>query len=514
MDEIIPNNLYINNFKNEEILNDKISEIPKLNEAIIDEIPKLNINEKIKQLNLKYEIEEIIDEIPKLNINEEIKKLNLKYEIEEIIDEIPKLNEEILNDEISKIPKLNNEIEEIPKFNEEILNDEILNISDDDSEFSDDESEIFEENVYIEKNDEIIINDEEEIWKKHPIYNLHEGSNYGRVRNTLTGKFLKGSTNKGGYSCFDFSYYAEKVKYKSKHIFIYECFYGIVDSKIYQIHHLDNNPINSNLNNLQKLTITEHGQITHSGKKKISPSKLKIAIWKIKIENNIEVERIKYDSAEDLVKFGFYRSYVIECCKRKLSEYRGYKFEYVDIPDLPNEYWASLYDEKFNKCQVSNLGRIKRRNYVGYGNYDINGYLKTKIKEKYYMVHYLICLAFYGKPPTPEHTPDHLNRDPSNNTIENLRWASRVEQSTNSSNVKKIQAFDAITGKLYKIWDSQVSAAKELNIFPESIFRVLSGKRKKANGYIWRYYDENNIIHSIEIPKINKIQAYNKYTGE
>jgi len=42
-----------------------------------------------------------------------------------------------------------------------------------------------------------------------------------------------------------------------------------------------------------------------------------------------------------------------------------------------------------------------------------------------------ICWAFYGPPPTPEHTADHIHGDRSNNCVNNLRWASKSEQQFN-----------------------------------------------------------------------------------
>jgi hypothetical protein len=43
-------------------------------------------------------------------------------------------------------------------------------------------------------------------------------------------------------------------------------------------------------------------------------------------------------------------------------------------------------------------------------------------------VHRLMALAFFGPQPTPWHTDvAHWDGDPSNNTIQNLRWATQAE---------------------------------------------------------------------------------------
>jgi hypothetical protein len=46
-------------------------------------------------------------------------------------------------------------------------------------------------------------------------------------------------------------------------------------------------------------------------------------------------------------------------------------------------------------------------------------------------VHRLQALAFLGDPPTVSHTVDHIDTNPQNNHISNLRWADIKTQSTN-----------------------------------------------------------------------------------
>lgn len=67
-----------------------------------------------------------------------------------------------------------------------------------------------------------------------------------------------------------------------------------------------------------------------------------------------------------------------------------------------------------------------------YGNPDKNGYNRVKIGDKYYFVHRLVAETFL---PNPENKPtvDHINRNIGDNSIENLRWATRAEQCENRS---------------------------------------------------------------------------------
>ncbi|AGE49254.1 hypothetical protein ATCVBr0604L_689R [Acanthocystis turfacea Chlorella virus Br0604L] len=42
-----------------------------------------------------------------------------------------------------------------------------------------------------------------------------------------------------------------------------------------------------------------------------------------------------------------------------------------------------------------------------------------------------IASTFLGKPPSLQHTADHIDQDPSNDVLENIRWASKREQNEN-----------------------------------------------------------------------------------
>lgn len=69
----------------------------------------------------------------------------------------------------------------------------------------------------------------------------------------------------------------------------------------------------------------------------------------------------------------------------------------------------------------------KKGDYVCYDTYldlDGNG-------QKHYKIHRLVALAFLPNPDNKTEI-DHIDRNPANNAVSNLRWSSRSEQCFNS----------------------------------------------------------------------------------
>ncbi len=64
----------------------------------------------------------------------------------------------------------------------------------------------------------------------------------------------------------------------------------------------------------------------------------------------------------------------------------------------------------------------------------------------------------------------------------------------NISIIKKIVSSYDLNGKLVKIYDCIIDAAKENNITDGAIHNCLSNRRKQVAGFIWRYGNKNEII--------------------
>ena len=166
------------------------------------------------------------------------------------------------------------------------------------------------------------------------------------------------------------------------------------------------------------------------------------------------------------------------------------------------EVWKDI-PEYENLYQVSNLGRVRSLDRIVYNNggeelrkgtilkggktsrnsnYHYVGLSKDgKVTNKY--IHRLVAEAFI---PNPENKPtvDHLNRDTSNNTLENIRWATYDEQATNrnNTNIQNRKAINIEYSGEVITFNSQTECAKYFNITKNRVNELFKGKRSEYKG--------------------------------
>ena len=115
--------------------------------------------------------------------------------------------------------------------------------------------------------------------------------------------------------------------------------------------------------------------------------------------------------------------------------------------------------------QISKLGN-GRWCKVQRGTLPKTGRYKVRVDGRHYQVHNLLLRAFEGPKPAREHTGDHINRNSTDNRVENLRWATKAEQSLNRNKPRLLSTAKPIyVQKLDKSeppqWFESIEGAKD-----------------------------------------------------
>lgn len=163
------------------------------------------------------------------------------------------------------------------------------------------------------------------------------------------------------------------------------------------------------------------------------------------------------------------------------------------VPGLEDELW------------VSSTGWVWQRNVRTGGwftpsknaPHSSTGDVFVNHRGKDLRVHKLMALAFFGPQPTPSHTVDHIAkydgdiiRERSDNRIENLRWASKREQSLNRNKQKPrrdgrpVLIWKLGSDKATATWyPSSLAGSKALGLNAGAVSHTANGGRSQTNGY-------------------------------
>ena len=174
--------------------------------------------------------------------------------------------------------------------------------------------------------------------------------------------------------------------------------------------------------------------------------------------------------------------------------------------------------------QVSNLGRVKGllTNKIKVLEKSKNGYIRVSLykhnKQKHMLLHRLVLIAFKGENKDKRYV-DHIDGNPSNNSLANLKWCTMQENAMNpitrkrkslskkghivsketrqkiskknKHGTKPIKYFIQVTCvETNKTYISMAEAKRDTGTREAAIRRCLRGISKTAGGYHWRYANE------------------------
>lgn len=172
---------------------------------------------------------------------------------------------------------------------------------------------------------------------------------------------------------------------------------------------------------------------------------------------------------------------------------------------MRKEVWKDI--DGFDNYQVSTNGQIKnkRTQKIINGSLDKYGYLRTRIKgndgkshDKY--MHRVVAETFIENP-EGKPTVDHISRNRTDNSIENLRWATMKEQNLNKGKanrekhpiIQKLDDNEKIIGEYITYAEAVRSEiepddTRSISSLADKIKLVCEGNcRKTAIGRKWRY---------------------------
>lgn len=154
-----------------------------------------------------------------------------------------------------------------------------------------------------------------------------------------------------------------------------------------------------------------------------------------------------------------------------------------------DEMWKDIGESIY---QVSTLGNVRNRKsglvlkprpvHKGkdYICYDVGIALIAGGKQTHHKIHRLVGQAFI---PNPENKPeiDHIDRNPANNKVENLRWATSSEQKYNS----KTRTDNKLGEKCIHMVNGRVSPYKVCGTrMPTRFFKTLEEAVAYRNTFI------------------------------
>ena len=156
---------------------------------------------------------------------------------------------------------------------------------------------------------------------------------------------------------------------------------------------------------------------------------------------------------------------------------------------------------KFHRYTIDTFGVIRnastgktmssRKNKAGYKRVAVND---DTGKQRRIMLGRAIASTFYGKPPTLDHTADHKDRNPANDTIENIRWLDKPGQKYNRVMPKTLKtAFTIVKDGLEKTVKEWLEYLKgEKNPFGRdyTITMINHYAQRKHHGFSYKEYQD------------------------
>jgi hypothetical protein len=340
-------------------------------------------------------------------------------------------------------------------------------------------------------------------WKTHPVHTEYECNERGDIWSIRNYRLLSNKPDDDGY----ITVFVNNVTYRA-HRFIYEAFAEQLLEKGLQVHHVDANPSNNSISNLEALTTQAHCTETRRANPQMN-LRLGATMGKAVIGvHRLTGEKRSFSSACLAAReLGINQANISrQLLHDQCSHVRQWVFEYDQAylkiqEDIEGEEWriiplegpASIGKSSYNlsKIRVSDMGRVRDRN--GRKSYGVNQkdalganpYMGVGAGDGRFFVHTLVALAFIGPRPTPDHTIDHVDRIRHNNIPLNLRWADMKEQAANRETSVPVLQVDPHFRRILRRYDTLSAAAQAVGKTKEAVRVASVDPQKTCAGFMW-----------------------------
>lgn len=174
-----------------------------------------------------------------------------------------------------------------------------------------------------------------------------------------------------------------------------------------------------------------------------------------------------------------------------------------DVPNYEGLYQASNLGNVRSLDRVIKLyngGKYIRKGVVLKQSKNHQGYMRVNLlkngKNKVTAVHRIVASTFIENPYCFKEV-NHKNEIKDDNSVENLEWCTQEYNKTYGTGVqrrtekisRKVNQYN-LDGSFLKTWKSMREVERELGISNQTISLCCLGKRNKAGGFKWRYFDE------------------------
>jgi hypothetical protein len=287
-----------------------------------------------------------------------------------------------------------------------------------------------------------------EKWVGVENFENYEISSLGRLKNISTGRISKGNYTCAGYLQCSLRKNGSK-KFFLMHRLVAQHFIPNPKNKP-EVNHLGEKDDNRAFM-LEWVTKSEN--IIHANEYKKKPVERNVKIIMIDEETD-EIYKSFYTISDARDEYRHFKDYLDEDVAHRGYFWRTTEHELLkqnkakkELENKEGEIWVKLEDSIYDKVnqfthyQVSNFGRIKNhKNTIMKTNFQGN-YEKIVLyngEKKIMSVHQLVIMAFNVPNPENKYSVDHIDMNPKNNCLSNLKWATLAEQVQNKKDQKGV----------------------------------------------------------------------------